>query len=79
MAALGLHDFACARYFDTQVNENEFFVWLRACDDLATIADSWRRMRDNVRTTSLPPLRRHVMGAPARLKLILRSLLRRHS
>jgi SAM-dependent methyltransferase len=78
-AALGLHDFACARYFDTQVNENEFFVWLRVCDDPATVIDSWRRMRDNVRTASLPPLRRHVTGAPARLKLILRGFLRRHS
>jgi len=77
LAALGLHDFACARFFDTQVNQNEFFVWLRVCNDPAAVMDSWRHMRDNVRTTSVSPLRRNVMGAPARLKLILRRFLRR--
>ncbi|HMF78764.1 MAG TPA: methyltransferase domain-containing protein [Bryobacteraceae bacterium] len=77
MSALGLHDFACARYFDTPVNENEFLVWLRTCNDREETIKSWRRMQDTARTVPLPPLKRHVLGAPARVKLFARELLRR--
>ena len=42
MAQAGLLDFACSRLHDTEPGEFDFVVALRACDDRAKIAASWR-------------------------------------
>ncbi len=71
MSSLGLHDFACSRFFDTKVYENEFFVWLKVCNDRDQVTTSWRRMSDSVRTAPVPQLSRHISGLPKVLKRAL--------
>jgi 2-polyprenyl-3-methyl-5-hydroxy-6-metoxy-1,4-benzoquinol methylase len=49
LASVGLVHFACETFHDTEYNQLEFFVHLRACDDREKIIQSWRRMMDTVR------------------------------
>ena len=44
LADHGLLDFECTEFHDTAVNEIEFFVHLRVCDNSAAKARSWRLM-----------------------------------
>lgn len=44
LAAHGLLDFECTEFHDTAINEIEFFVHMRACDNAAAKARSWQAM-----------------------------------
>lgn len=44
LARHGLLDFACETFHDTAVNEFEFFVTMRVCQDPEANAASWQRM-----------------------------------
>ena len=46
MADVGLLDFACDRFHDTEKHTFEFFVSLRPSSDRRVIARSWRRMAE---------------------------------
>lgn len=45
----GLIDFACAESYDTEVNDMEFFVNLRVCENAFERTQSWQSMLDQVR------------------------------
>ncbi len=49
LAELGLVDFACERFLDTEKYTFEFFVSLRPCSDRACIAESWKRMANEAK------------------------------
>jgi hypothetical protein len=49
LADLGLVDFACERFLDTERYTFEFFVSLRPCADRTYIADTWKRMADEAK------------------------------
>lgn len=44
LADHGLLDFECTEFHDTAVNEIEFFVHMRVCDNSADMVKSWQRM-----------------------------------
>lgn len=50
LSTLGLVQFACDRFFDTDVNTIEFFVWLRPETDTLKIVSSWQRMASEAKT-----------------------------
>lgn len=52
LAALGLVQFACDRFFDTEINTIEFFVWLRPESDTEKVVASWRRMASEAKPFS---------------------------
>lgn len=54
LARVGLMKFRCARFFDTDVNNLEFFVILARCEDQTEAVASWRRMREAL-TQAKPP------------------------
>jgi hypothetical protein len=49
LSALGLVQFACDQFFDTEVNTIEFFVSLRPETDTEKIVASWQHMASEVR------------------------------
>ncbi len=53
LAEVGLVDFACERFFDTERNQLEFFVWLQASSDRAYVIESWRRMAETVQVEAV--------------------------
>lgn len=51
LAALGLLRFECERCFDTERDEDEFIVILRASTDERACVETWRRAADALRAT----------------------------
>jgi 2-polyprenyl-3-methyl-5-hydroxy-6-metoxy-1,4-benzoquinol methylase len=64
LSALGLVQFACERFIDTEVNTIEFFVWLKPETDKAKIVASWQRMGEEAKA-SMPPSRLRLRSATA--------------
>ena len=49
LVALGYLRFACELLFETERDEDEFFVVLRASDDVVACLESWRERADALR------------------------------
>lgn len=45
VATLGLLNFSCAGFYDTEQYQVEFFVTLRECSDRAQIIESWKELQ----------------------------------
>lgn len=58
MSRLGLIDFACTDFHDTQRNEIEFIVNLRVCDNAFERTQSWQRMSDQIEHKTPAPMAR---------------------
>lgn len=54
LCALGLVRFACERCFDTEPDEDEFIVILRASEDDVACVESWRRVAAELDAGSTP-------------------------
>ncbi|MEX3901049.1 methyltransferase domain-containing protein [Paraburkholderia sp. BR10954] len=72
LCSLGLVEFACDRFFDTEVNTIEFFVSLRPEADTEKSVASWQRMASEA--THPPKYASRLTQEPARLKSAVRAV-----
>ncbi len=53
---LGLIEFSCEDFYDTERSEIEFFVNMRKCTDTSAMVESWRRMAGATQSTAYSTL-----------------------
>ena len=64
MSRQGLIEFACTDFYDTQVNEIEFIVNMRVCNNAFERTQSWQHMADQATHTTTPTATAALVAKP---------------